>query len=376
MRTLATPRGRCHGVNEEHLRRGAGSGSPLSFLAQDSQTLVRTYVVGLRFSASNPRLLIGWQTHAINSHPALLLLFGGIYACELSQAIHGHEDVAVIKEVTTLWNHKKGDFALPGTRRVKNGCASQAWVVNGRAVALALRLFLRHALTFLCLPITGRGSAKRGVNLQALLAGRPVDRRVDEKPSSSPLWAFGSGFARGKKKCKFLLTDAPRHTTYWGVGGMATTGGHPRQMYPTFQLVFAATMGTKTSPQYVERARRFALHLPVYIRQPHSPTWLEGTTENISYTGLLFHSSYPLAPETALELRLQLVVGPKRRDGAEIRCKGAVVRVEQRNVPETPIALAVAIRDYRIVRWHMFSGGPAGMPENTVPPLKAGPRLQ
>ena len=39
VRTLATPRGRCHGINDEHLRRGAGGGSPLSFLAQESQTL-------------------------------------------------------------------------------------------------------------------------------------------------------------------------------------------------------------------------------------------------------------------------------------------------------------------------------------------------
>jgi hypothetical protein len=39
---LATPRGRCHGIHDEHLRRGAGSGSPLSFLAQESQTLVQS----------------------------------------------------------------------------------------------------------------------------------------------------------------------------------------------------------------------------------------------------------------------------------------------------------------------------------------------
>jgi hypothetical protein len=137
-------------------------------------------------------------------------------------------------------------------------------------------------------------------------------------------------------------------------------------------LAFAATMSTKSSPQYAERARRFALHLPVYFRQPHSPTWLEGTTENISYTGVLFRSSYRLALETALELRLQLAVGGERNHGAEIRCKGAVVRVEQRIAPETPMALAVAIRDYRIVRRGVFSGGPGGMPEDADPPPKAG----
>ncbi len=112
------------------MRRGAEVGSPFSFLAQESQTLVPssaasvawTHVVGLRLSVSNPRVLIGWRTHAIHGQLAPLLLFGGIHARELSQAIH--EDVAVIKEATTLWNHKKGDFALPGTRRLNNGCTS------------------------------------------------------------------------------------------------------------------------------------------------------------------------------------------------------------------------------------------------------------
>ena len=135
-------------------------------------------------------------------------------------------------------------------------------------------------------------------------------------------------------------------------------------------------MSAKTSNENPERARRFALHLPVYFRQPHSPTWLEGTTENISYTGLLFRSSHPLVPETALELRLQLAVGTKQNRAAEIRCKGAVVRVEPRIAPETPIALAVAIRDYRIVRRAMFRGDLAGMPKNTETPPKAGRRPQ
>ena len=36
---LATPYGRCRGTSEERLRRGAASGSPLSFLAQEYQVL-------------------------------------------------------------------------------------------------------------------------------------------------------------------------------------------------------------------------------------------------------------------------------------------------------------------------------------------------
>jgi len=106
------------------------------------------------------------------------------------------------------------------------------------------------------------------------------------------------------------------------------------------------------------RAKRFALRFPVYFRVPDSSTWLEGTTENISYTGMLFLAADSLAPETALELRLKFAVGSKGKDPAEIRCKGKVVRLEQRIVPETPIALGVAIRDYRIVGPHSFGGRP------------------
>ena len=44
------------------------------------------------------RLLISWQTHAVRSQPTPLLLSGGIHPRVLSQQIHSHEDVAVIKE--------------------------------------------------------------------------------------------------------------------------------------------------------------------------------------------------------------------------------------------------------------------------------------
>jgi hypothetical protein len=135
-------------------------------------------------------------------------------------------------------------------------------------------------------------------------------------------------------------------------------------------------MGTKTTNHNPNRARRFALHLQVYFRQPHSTTWLEGTTENISYTGVLFRSIHPLDPETMVELRLQLAIGTKPNPAAEIRCKGAVVRVELRDGPETPIALAVAIRDYRIVRRAMLSGGPVDMPKHPPATAKVGRRPQ
>jgi hypothetical protein len=119
-------------------------------------------------------------------------------------------------------------------------------------------------------------------------------------------------------------------------------------------------MAHKISHKRNGRAKRFALHFPVYFREVDSPTWLEGTTENISCTGVLFHSSSPFELESVLELRLRVTVAAEVRDPAEIRCKGVVVRLEQRDVPDTPVALAVAMRDVRLVRQPSFGAGPVG----------------
>ena len=117
-------------------------------------------------------------------------------------------------------------------------------------------------------------------------------------------------------------------------------------------------MTNDKAPQIADRARRFALRFPVYYRELDSPTWLKGTTENISHTGVLFLSSSPLAPETTLDMRLKVAVRTKGGGPAEVRCKGSVVRLEPRNESQTPIALAVAIRDYRIVRQQLGGGEP------------------
>jgi hypothetical protein len=110
------------------------------------------------------------------------------------------------------------------------------------------------------------------------------------------------------------------------------------------------------SIQTADRARRFALRFPVYYRELDSPKWLKGTTENISHTGVLFLCPGRLAPETTLDLRLQVAERTKGGGAAEVLCKGSVVRLEPRNAPQTPIALAVAIRNYRIVRQQSISG--------------------
>jgi len=67
-----------------------------------------------------------------------------------------------------------------------------------------------------------------------------------------------------------------------------------------------------------------------------------------------------LAPETAVEMRLPVAGATAGTPSTEIRCKGTVVRWEQIISPETPVALGVAIEDYRIVAQESFNGSPAG----------------
>ena len=115
-------------------------------------------------------------------------------------------------------------------------------------------------------------------------------------------------------------------------------------------------MPTKTLTKTIGRARRFALHLRVYYRELNSQAWLEGRTENISRTGMLFMCDSPLHADTIIELKLQLAAGVGKEDHpAEVLCKGTVVRAEQMGGLEGPIAMAVAIHPYRITRGNSSS---------------------
>jgi hypothetical protein len=107
------------------------------------------------------------------------------------------------------------------------------------------------------------------------------------------------------------------------------------------------------------RAKRYALQFPVYYREPESTIWFEGRTENISQSGLLFRGACPLQLQTMIELRMELIVAVEGEAPAEVLCKGAIVRLEQSRVLEVPTALAIAIKDYRLVRRRRSGEDPA-----------------
>jgi hypothetical protein len=104
------------------------------------------------------------------------------------------------------------------------------------------------------------------------------------------------------------------------------------------------------APKGSARAQRFAIHIPVRYRKPHTSRWFEGRTENISYSGVLFRAEFPLQPKTTVELRFELPIAILGEAPGEIVWKGAVVRIEESPISAITPALAVAIDGYRMAR--------------------------
>ena len=100
------------------------------------------------------------------------------------------------------------------------------------------------------------------------------------------------------------------------------------------------------------RAQRFQLHLPLRYRRLGEQGWHEGTTENISRSGMLFKADEALQPSAQLEINLVLPAEIAGLSATEVVCRGEVVRTVERNGGAVSPALAA-----RILQYH-FQHGP------------------
>jgi hypothetical protein len=98
---------------------------------------------------------------------------------------------------------------------------------------------------------------------------------------------------------------------------------------------------------HVPRATRYPIQMPVRFRERGQAEWQEGTTVNISRTGVIFQSRIDLPPKALIEMQIMLphIIGEPT---ANVLCWGPVVRTdasltEKRGQP----ALAAAILRYR-----------------------------
>ena len=84
------------------------------------------------------------------------------------------------------------------------------------------------------------------------------------------------------------------------------------------------------------RAERFTVRLPIRYRAVSATSsWVEGTTRNISRTGVLFSGKRAFPVGTKIELSLTLPLQVKVPLAATVLCRGEVVRVNSRKPSAT-----------------------------------------
>ena len=121
-------------------------------------------------------------------------------------------------------------------------------------------------------------------------------------------------------------------------------------------------------PSWTPRARRLKLDSQLRYRVYNTSSWYEGTIDNLSQTGLLFHGPQPLPVNALIEMVFEMpeeISGQKNRN---VLCQGRVIRAKETKEAKDakvkdeqpadqssaaaaePTLLAASIVDYKFVR--------------------------
>ena len=124
------------------------------------------------------------------------------------------------------------------------------------------------------------------------------------------------------------------------------TGPYPPEVAMSAQTAQQrqAAQGREQFPP--SRAQRFHIHLPLRYRRLGEKNWHEGTTENISRSGMLFQADELLQPSVMLEINLVLPAEIAGLSATEVVCRGEVVRTVEPNGGGVSPALAARILQY------------------------------
>ena len=121
----------------------------------------------------------------------------------------------------------------------------------------------------------------------------------------------------------------------------------PKEIHMSARLAQPAPLArTRSKISSPFRATRFDLRLPLKYRRVGESGWREGTTENISRSGMLFQAEEPIAPNAQLEINLVLPAEIAGLAAAEVVCRGEVVRTIDSQSGEVSPTLAAKILQY------------------------------
>ena len=98
------------------------------------------------------------------------------------------------------------------------------------------------------------------------------------------------------------------------------------------------------------RAKRFGIQMDLRYQLSGESKWRKGTTENISFSGVLFQGEESAKTNTPLEMRLVLPAEILGVRCAEVVCRGIVVRSEGPKGAGVGPTLATTIARYRFIR--------------------------
>jgi len=96
------------------------------------------------------------------------------------------------------------------------------------------------------------------------------------------------------------------------------------------------------------RAARFNLRIPIRYRASGEAAWGEGTTENISRSGVLFRAKHLLEVGASVDMSFVLPVEMGGETRAEVTCRGRIVRAQRDTGDRT--GLAATILNYHFGR--------------------------
>jgi PilZ domain len=104
-------------------------------------------------------------------------------------------------------------------------------------------------------------------------------------------------------------------------------------------------------PTWTPRARRVKLNLPVRYRGKNLSTWYEGTIQNISQSGVMFHGPQQLPVNALIEMIFEMPEEISGQRNSNVLCQGRMVRLKDAvdNI-EDAFGLAASILDYKFLR--------------------------
>jgi PAS domain S-box-containing protein len=129
----------------------------------------------------------------------------------------------------------------------------------------------------------------------------------------------------------------------------------PQEIQMSARLAQSALPTRRNKISSPFRATRFDLHLPLKYRLVGESGWREGTTENISRSGMLFQAEEAIAPNAQLEINLVLPAEIAGLAAAEVVCRGEVVRTVNRESGTVSPTLAAKILQYHFQHGSLLS---------------------